>query len=143
MALTGSYTRYWTTPHPTEKDTSTLIFPAEIAEGEPYYEFRGTTQSVEITASIVHSQSYESAYVRVQGTTIYSPGEEAGGDHGRDFSIVYKVFENAGDVFVSGSEIERGLLNGGQWDWDTNTNPYEAAYDLIKLESGMESLTDC
>jgi hypothetical protein len=143
MALTGSYTRIWTTPHPTAKSTDTIIYPVELPEDHPYYEYRGTTQSIEVTASVINSQSYESAYVRVQGTTVYSPGEEVGQDYGRELSVVYKVFEKKEDVFVSGSEIERCLLGGIEWNFDTTTNPYEAAYDKIKLEDGMGSLSDC
>ena len=99
MALTGSYTKIWSTNHPTEKTTQTTIYPVEIPEGNPFYEYRGTTQSVEVSASIIHSQSYEGTYVRVQGTTIYSPGEEVGEDFGRELSVVYKVFHTASDVF--------------------------------------------
>ena len=46
-------------------------------------------------------------------------------------------------MYFSGSEIERGVLTGIQWDFSTSTNPYEVAYDNIKLQTGMEELIDC
>ena len=143
MALTGSYTRYWEELSLTESQSISTTYPLGIPEGEDFYDLRGQTITSTVSASVMHSQSYSSVYIKINGVTLAAEGVEDGlYNTDRTLTYAYQVFPDAASKATSGSLILVDTVAGVTHDFDVTSNPFETAYTDLKTHQGFENLTD-
>ena len=143
MALTGSYTRYWEEISLTESQSVTTTYPEGIPEGEDFYDLRGQSITSIVSASVMHSQSYDSVYIKINGITLAAEGVEDGlYENNRTLTYAYQVFPDAASKATSGSLILVDTVAGIEHDFDVTSNPFETAYTDLKAHQGFENLTD-
>ena len=150
MALTGSWNHIWQEATG-EIETHTVYYPLTDSSSLPPLTgsdanlryTAGTSESIQVSASADVSQSYDGVYVKIQGATVYYPGEESDGNFGMELNAVYRVYPSKEVAFNSGSAIHMGVMDPIEWSFDTMTNPFEQAYDTLKTYPGFENLSDC
>ena len=146
MALTGSWQRIYQEDSG-ETVTQTIYHPLSsvTASDGTTGGASGSAEEVEVTVYNTLSQSFDSVYVRIQGATIYYPGESTDTNYRPELQALYRVYNNRDEFTTNGlsAAIDSGAMDPIVWDWDTMTNPFEVAYDSLKTYPGFTSLIDC
>mgnify|MGYP003120591565 CR=1 FL=1 len=140
MALTGSLTEliYVNTG---EYETVTVDIPADEPSDSEYYEYAGQqiTQSVEIVNTT--SSSLEGVYIKISSIQIWPP--RIGQDNIVFIEPTYRIFGSEASRSADVNNYIRQGQDTLEWDTDTDTDPYQVAYDLIKASYPNDTLTDC
>lgn len=140
MALTGSITQlnYEGTG---EYEIVNVDIPADEPSGSEYFEYRGqqVTQSIEIVNTT--SSSLEGVYIKITSIQIWPP-------HIEQESTVYiePTYRIFGSEASRSADVSNYITQGSEtieWNTETDTDPYQVSYDLIKSMYPNDTLADC
>ena len=140
MALTGSLTNY-DYVGTGEYEIVNVEIPADEPSGSEYFEYRGQqiTQSLEIVNET--TSSLEGNYIKITSIQIWPPRIES--DSTVYIEPTYRIF---GSKASRSADITNYIEQGYQtteWNTETDTDPYQLAYDTIKGAFPNDTLTDC
>lgn len=141
MALTGDIVITTYSAHPTLTSSVFVEYPADLNTGSEHYDKRGTSETISVSQSQETRTVYSGSYIRVKNANVYTLGS-SGSTNFMGLEGYYRVY---GSAESRSADWENYLYEGeiiSQWDFDSNTNPYEAAYDWLKTTPYNSGLTD-
>ena len=139
MALTGSFNYYTYEVHPTETESVTMELPANLPENDPNYELRGTTATIEQPVMVENNTHYPSVHIFISAASVNTVASLS--DRNLvNLHYIYKVYNSKEDRITENHIIEDGITT--EWDYDTNSNPTEVAYNHLRTQKGFEELTN-
>tara|TARA_B110000503_G_scaffold18108_1_gene26474 strand:- start:1983 stop:2414 length:432 start_codon:yes stop_codon:yes gene_type:complete len=140
MALTGTLTKYIASEHASDTETITITFPADLTEGHPHYDLRGTTTTETIPVTVETSTDHSDVYVFISATSVQYVGYDASTDTNNvNLYYIYKVYNSKSEKdTLTDPLLEDGISTS--WDYSSNLNPTEAAYTHLKTVRGFENL---
>lgn len=149
MALTGSYYSYTYSDHPTDTLTATASYPADLPEGHPDYDKRGTSEIVTTPVQVENAVETEGVYCLITACTINQTLFDGSEDKLVTNNILYNLFTGS----YSSSRIDapndpwyRGQLSMIPWDYDythaESRSLMDYAYDYLKNCRGFVSMSD-
>lgn len=141
MALTGDIVITTYTEHPSLTSSVFVEYPADLPSGSEHYDKRGTSGYVSVSQSQETRNVYSGSYIRVKNANVYTSGE-SGSSTFMSLEGYYRVYGSAESRSAGWNNHLHEVEIVGQWDFDTNTNPYEAAYEWIKTTPYNSGLTD-
>ena len=141
MALTGSLTIYSYTTHSTDTFETTVEFPASLDETSPYYEQRGTTASITNPVMVEAATTYSGSYVFVSATSVQTLNV-VDNSNVVNLNYNYRVYNSQDDKNSDWDNYFHTDTVSTNWDWDTNSNPAEAAYTHFKTLKGANNLSN-
>jgi len=142
MALTGDIVTIAYTDHPSLTSSVFVEYPADLASDHEHYDKRGTSGYISVTQSLETRTVYSGSYIRVKNTNVYTLAQ-SGSKALMGLEGHYRIYGSAESRSADwGNHLYEGEIIGAQWDFDSNTNPYEAAYEWIKTTPYNSGLTD-
>lgn len=141
MALTGSLTIYSYTTHSTDTFQTTVQYPADLPESSPYYEHRGTTASITNPVMVEATTTYSGSYVFISAASVQTLDVKNNANV-VNLNYIYRVYNSQAAKNTDWEDYLHTDTINTNWDWDTNSNPHEAAYTHFKTIQGAGSLSN-
>ena len=141
MALSGSL-NIISTQQTGNVLTRSFAVPMDVGEDDQYYDQRGTEVEAYYSESIIVSASYDNSYVKIKSSNVYVNMEEGTDTGSFHLDCTYRIY---------GSEASRSAdLNNyleehtivTSWDPDVDSDVFSKSYSRLKLELGVDTLTD-
>jgi hypothetical protein len=140
MALSGNYIHITYTENETDLVPTSVTYPTNLLEDDEDYNKRGTTEEILLPALIEVPITYNNCYIIVKAASVHIVNQFV---DNKSYSInaIYRVYNNKEE---KAQDYEEGYLKeiteSFNWDWDINSNPFEAAYSYFKTLKGAENL---
>ena len=141
MALTGDIVITTYSTHPTLTSSVFVEYPSDLNEDSEHYDKRGTSETISVSQSQEVRTVYSGSYIRVKNANVYTLAQ-SGSTTFMGLEGHYRVY---GSAESRSADWTNHLYEGeiiGHWDFSSNTDPYEAAYDWIKTTPYNSGLTD-
>ena len=140
MALTGTYTKYLYEDHPTETVDNLISYPSDLSEDHPFYDKRGTTETISVPFQVETTQIYENCYIMVRAASIY-PILFTSDEKHLELAGFWRLYESqAARNADPNNYIEENYFNKS-FSFDEGSNPFDVAYQYIQSLKGSEELT--
>ena len=145
MALKGKITMYQYTEHETEKENILVEYPTDLAEDDPNYDKRGTSETIEVPKVVENSEVLDDMYIKILHMGLVNHSGK--GEKRLVWSINLRGYKTKAQSDEAGTDF----------DWETHfhlddgkladvisddKNPYKEAYALLKKRKGFENLID-
>jgi hypothetical protein len=141
MALQGNYTHYIYESHPTETETISIAYPADLSENEPNYDKRGTTEDIIQLKLVEVATVHENCTIGLRTVNAYVIANDDQGNKVVSLSYNFRVYNNSQEKqnFFN-EDFDAEYYGETSVDLNENTNLWEFCYNQIKSSKGGSEL---
>jgi len=140
MALSGSLNWVEYTTGSGIYESISLIIPADEPSGSRFFEYRGTEHTYVDEIKQPITTSYDAAYLKVTSIQIWPPRIAH-----EDTVYLEATYRLYGNEESRSNDVNNYLRQGYhtiEWNPQTDTDPYQVSYDLIKTMYPDDNLKD-
>ena len=145
MALIGKLINYYNHTDEFIDQEITLDYPADLAEDNPDYDKRGTTEVVIGKTEVITEKTYDNVYVNINQVTVnrmFMTNEEGNDIKYYDMQYTYWVYESREEYLENPKNyIWMHATVNEKYEGD-HSKMFEYAYNQLKKKPGFEYLQD-